>query len=112
MTSRAVAALRQIMLDDDDETMSPRRRIAACEQMLDFEAPAEIVEEAKTVLMALAEDKETFVDIRLDALKLLRRAVRKDEVAGATVKIGDAISFVKISSFCPTERTKLRLEAF
>jgi hypothetical protein len=74
MTSntRAVAALRQIMLDDS-ETMPIRRRIEAAEQLLDFEAPVDIVEEAKAFLTSVAEAEETLVDFRLDALKLLRK---------------------------------------
>jgi hypothetical protein len=75
MTSntRAVAALRQIMLDDS-ETMPIRRRIEAAEQLLEYEAPVEIVEDAKAFLTSIAEAEETLVDFRLDALKLLRKA--------------------------------------
>jgi hypothetical protein len=84
--TRAIAALHQIMLDES-ETMPIRRRIEAAEQLLDYEAPAEIVEEGKAFLTSVAEAEETLVDFRLDALKLLRKAeARKDVPARAAVR--------------------------
>jgi hypothetical protein len=41
--TRAIEALRQIMLDDSD-TVSIVRQIEACEQLLEFESPPDIVE--------------------------------------------------------------------
>jgi hypothetical protein len=49
--SGAINALVEIMRDHE---MSPRRRIEACEHLLDYECPPEIIEEAKGVLMAIA----------------------------------------------------------
>jgi hypothetical protein len=84
--TRAVAALRQIMLDAS-ETMPIRRRIEAAEQLLDYDAPPEIVEEAKAFLTSVTEAEETLVDFRLDALKLLRKAeARKVVPARAAVR--------------------------
>ena len=69
-TSRAITALVSIMRD---HAASHRARIAACEQLLDYEAPSDATDAAKAVLMAIVEDGETFVDTKLEALKLLRR---------------------------------------
>ena len=75
------------MLDDDAETTPLRRRIEAAEQLLDYEAPPEIVEEAKAFLTEIAERKETHVDLKLDALKLLRKVeARKVVPPKATVR--------------------------
>jgi hypothetical protein len=69
-SSRAVAALLQIMRDTEQGV---RRRIQACEHLLDYECPPEVIDEAKAALMSIVEDGETHVDTKLDSLKLLRR---------------------------------------
>jgi hypothetical protein len=69
--TRAIAALLEIMSD----TEAPlRRRIEAAEGLLAFEAPDEIVDQAKSFLAGVFEDSEQHVDTRLDALKLMRKA--------------------------------------
>jgi hypothetical protein len=87
MTSRAIAALVQIMRDH--EAMLPRRRVEACEHLLDYECPLEVIEKAKAVLMSIVEDGETLVDIKLDALKLLRRVECRRVVLGRAVREAD-----------------------
>lgn len=69
-TSRAVSALLEILRDTDQ---APARRLEACEHVLDFEAEAKAIEEAKAAVLSIAEASETSVDLRLAALKLLRR---------------------------------------
>jgi hypothetical protein len=69
--TRAVATLRQIMLDPD--VASPRRRVEAAEHLLDYECPEEVRVECKEFLSSVFEDGELNVDIRLDALKLARK---------------------------------------
>src|SRR5215472_11882224 len=86
-TSRTIAALVEIMRDN--EAMLPRRRIEACEHLLDYECPREVIEEAKAVLMSIVEDGETLVDVKLDALKLLRRAESRKVSPGRTVRESD-----------------------
>jgi hypothetical protein len=68
-TSRAITALVEIMRT----TEAPRRRIEACEHLLDYECPVPVIDAAKATLLAIVEDSETLVDVKLDALKLLRR---------------------------------------
>ena len=85
--SPAIAALVEIMRDN--EAMLPRRRIEACEHLLDYECPLEVIEEAKTVLMSIVEDGETLVDIKLDALKLLRRVESRKVSPGRAVREND-----------------------
>ena len=70
--TRAIDALRQIMRDRDGT--APRRRVEAAEHLLDYECPKEVVVECKEFLTSIFEDGEQSVDIRLDALKLLRKA--------------------------------------
>jgi hypothetical protein len=79
-TSRAIAALVEIMRNN--EAMLPRRRIEACEHLLDYECPRAVIEEAKVVLLSIVEDGETPVDIKLDALKLLRRVESRKVIPG------------------------------
>jgi hypothetical protein len=69
--TRAIDALRRIMLDHDGT--SPRRRVEAAEHLLDYECPEEVVVECKEFLTSIFEDNEQHVDIRLDALKLVRK---------------------------------------
>lgn len=86
-TSRAITALVAIMRDLDG--MSPRRRIEACEHLLDYECPVEVIEEAKAVLMSIVEDSEVLVEIKLDALKLLRRVEARKVSPGRAVRETD-----------------------
>ena len=67
----SLEALRNIMLD---ENISLRRRVEAAESILSFESPSEMVEEAKAFLTEVFDDRETNVDLRLDALKIMRKA--------------------------------------
>jgi hypothetical protein len=69
--TRAINALIEIMSDKDAPL---RRRIEATEGLLAYEAPLEIVDQAKAFLTSVFEDKEQHVDNRLDALKLMRKA--------------------------------------
>jgi hypothetical protein len=71
MNTRAIDALRRIMLDADG--VSPRRRVEAAEHLLDYECPEEVRVECKEFLASIFEDDEQQVDIRLDALKLMRK---------------------------------------
>jgi hypothetical protein len=70
--ARAVAALLKIM---NSKNTLLRRKIEACEALLSYEAPTEVVERAKSFRTAVFEDSERIsVDDRLMALKLMRRA--------------------------------------
>jgi AcrR family transcriptional regulator len=90
MTARVITVLCRIMLDERAAPL--RRRIEAAEQLLDFEAPDEIVEEAKAFLTEIAEKGETPIDDKLSALKLLRRASAAKVVpARVTVRL-DSVS--------------------
>lgn len=71
MTTRAVATLLEIM---SDASAPIRRRIEATEGLVGFEAPAEVVEQAKEFLTAVFENADVHVDYRLEALKLMRKA--------------------------------------
>jgi hypothetical protein len=71
MTTRAIDALRRIMLDA--EGVSPRRRVEAAEHLLDYECPEQVRVGCKEFLTSVFEDDEQQVDIRLDALKLMRK---------------------------------------
>ena len=73
--------------------MSPRRRVEAAEHLLDYECPEEVRIECKEFLTSIFEDSEQHVDIRLDALKLMRkfeaakitpRTVRTNQTGGRT----------------------------
>jgi len=86
-TSRAIAALVEIMRNN--EAMLPRRRIEACEHLLDYECPLEVIDQAKAVLMSIVEDSEMLVDIKLDALKLLRRVEARKVSPGRAVRETD-----------------------
>jgi len=82
-TSRAIAALVEIMRDTEQ---APRRRIEACEHLLDYECPPRVIEEAKAALMAIVENSEVLVEIKLDALKLLRRVEARKVSPGRGVR--------------------------
>jgi hypothetical protein len=70
MNTRAVATLVEIMQDKD---ISIRIRIEACEGLLEYEAPQDVVELAKVFLTEVFEDRELGVGDRLDATKLMRK---------------------------------------
>jgi hypothetical protein len=70
MTTRAIDALLDIMLNEE---ISTRRRIEAAEGLLAYEAPPEVVEQAKAFLESVFEDDEQSVQDRLDAVKLARK---------------------------------------
>jgi hypothetical protein len=69
--TRAITVLLEIM---GDQHAPLRGRIKAAGALLAFEAPPEVVEEAKVFLSAISEDADQHVDDRLDALKLMRKA--------------------------------------
>jgi hypothetical protein len=56
-----------------NEEISSHRRIEAAEGLLSYEAPPEIVEQAKAFLATVFENSEEGVADRLDALKLMRK---------------------------------------
>ena len=57
-----------------DEAAPTRRRIEACEGLLAYEAPREVMDLAKEFLVSIFENPNEHVDDRLDALKLMRKA--------------------------------------
>ena len=69
--TRAIAALLEIMSHVDAPS---RRRIEATELLLAYEAPPEAVDQAKAFLTSVFEDAVQYVDDRLDALRLMRKA--------------------------------------
>lgn len=69
--TRAIAALLDIMGDADAPL---KRRIEATEGILQYDAPEAAVEAAKHFLTSVFEDSEQVVELRLDALKLMRKA--------------------------------------
>jgi hypothetical protein len=70
-TTRAIKASIEIM---SDEAAPTRRRIEACEGLLAYEAPREVMDLAKEFLISIFENPDEHVDDRLDALKLMRKA--------------------------------------
>lgn len=72
--TRAITALLQIV---GDPNAPLRCRIEACEGLLQYEADRKTVEAAKAFLTSVFESGETSVAIRLDALKLMRKAEAK-----------------------------------
>ena len=70
MNTRAVRALVQIMRDPN---IFRRKRIEACEGLLGYEAPTDVVELAKEFLASVFEDQEADVSDRLDATALTRK---------------------------------------
>jgi hypothetical protein len=67
----SLAALRQIFLDAE---APPRARIEAAETILSYEAPADLIQEAKEFLIEVLQDQEMSVSLRLEASKILRKA--------------------------------------
>jgi hypothetical protein len=88
--SRAILALVEIMREAEH---GRRRRIEACEHLLDYECPTEVIDEAKAVLLSIVEDSETFVDVKLTALKLLRRCESKRVSPGRVTGNSDDIEY-------------------
>jgi hypothetical protein len=105
--TRAINALREIMAD---ETAPPRRRIEAAEGLLDYEAPSEVVEEAKAFLTTVFEDSEMAVEIRLDAVTLMRK-VEARKVVPARVAVRDEPGRVEHCRLIETLRRKSELIA-
>jgi hypothetical protein len=68
--SASVLTLREIFLDP---TIPIRRRVEAAEAILTFESPATVAEDAKAFLAEVFEDQDHYVDVRLDALKIMRK---------------------------------------
>ena len=68
----SIEALRDIILDDENNSL--HSRMAAAEQLLLFEAPADAAELAKGFLTDVFEDDDNHVSKRLEALKIIRRA--------------------------------------
>ena len=83
--SASIKALREIIFDP---YVSVRRKIEAAESLLTFESPAEAREEAKNFLTTIFEDGEARVDLRLDALKIMRKAEARKVTQPPTVSIG------------------------
>jgi hypothetical protein len=71
VTVPSLAALRDIFLDAN---VSARSRVEAAEAVLSYESPEGLVSEAKAFLTTVFEDPDTLVTIRLDALKVIRKA--------------------------------------
>ena len=51
-----------------------RRRIEAAEAVLTFESPPDVADDARGFLAEIFEDSDRHVDLRLDALKVMRKA--------------------------------------
>jgi hypothetical protein len=69
-TTRAIRALIEIM---SDEAAPTRRRTEACEGLLAYEAPREVMDLAREFFVSIFEDPDQHVDDRLDAVKLMRK---------------------------------------
>jgi hypothetical protein len=84
--TRAIAALLEIISDADAPL---RRRVEATELLLAYEAPQEAVDQAKAFLTSVFEDAVQYVDDRLDALRLMRKA-EAPKITAPTVTAEDA----------------------
>jgi hypothetical protein len=110
----SVETLRQIMLDDD---ISLRRRVEAADQILSFEASVDATKEAKTFLTEISEtevfeDGEKHVDLRLDALKIIRKAeARKVTQPPAVVHTGERSDPYRMAQRCARYELQKTLEA-
>jgi hypothetical protein len=69
--SASVLTLRKIFLDP---TISIRRRIEAAEAVLTFESPPDVADDARAFLAEIFENLDHDIDLRLDALKVMRKA--------------------------------------
>ena len=72
--SASLAVLRDIFLDPD---VSQRDRMEAAEAVLTYESPPELVQQAKDFLAQLFDAPENPVGLRLEALKIMRKAEAK-----------------------------------
>jgi hypothetical protein len=73
MTSVATPAIETLLEIMTDTDISTRLRIEACEGLLAYEAPSEVVVEARDYLVAVFKDQEEVLHDRMDALKLARK---------------------------------------
>ena len=73
MTSIATPAIETMLQIIGDTDISTRLRIEACEGLLAYEAPSEVVIEARDYLVAVFKDQEEVLHDRMDALKLARK---------------------------------------
>jgi hypothetical protein len=71
MNTRAVETLLEFMSNTD---LTTRRRIEVAEQLLGFEAPADMVTRARDYLVSVFEDRDADISERMDALKIARKA--------------------------------------
>jgi hypothetical protein len=69
--SDSVVALLEIMLDSEASVWT---RVEAAGQILAYEAPKEASEAAKELLTEIYENKEHTADLRLAAIKLIRKS--------------------------------------
>jgi hypothetical protein len=77
----SVEALCDILLD---ETVALYDRIEAAEALLSFEAPVGATAEAKVFLTKVFENGENNVNVRLNALKIIRKAEARKVTQPAT----------------------------
>jgi hypothetical protein len=84
MTTKAIEAILGII---SDPKVPMSRRIEACEGLLAYEAPDDVVGSAKAFLESVFEDRDHHYDDRLKALKLTRqfeaRRIREPTVRAA-----------------------------
>ena len=73
MTSIATPAITKLLEIMGDEEVTTRLRIEACEGLLAYEAPPEVVVQARDYLVAVFGDQEEVLHDRMDALKLARK---------------------------------------
>jgi hypothetical protein len=73
MTSVATPAIETLLEIMGDAGVSTRLRIEACEGLLAYEAPSEVVIQARDYLVAVFKDQEEVLHDRMDALKLARK---------------------------------------
>ena len=95
-----------------DETVLLHRRVEAAEQLLSFEASVDVQEEAKTFLTKVFEDGENHVNLRLDALKVIRKAeARKVTAPPAAPSSGERGPLYKIAQARARYALQKELEA-
>jgi hypothetical protein len=73
MTSVATPAIETLLQIMGDHEVSTRLRIEACEGLLAYEAPPDVVVQARDYLVAVFKDQEEVLHDRMDALKLARK---------------------------------------
>jgi hypothetical protein len=67
----SILALFEILIDTDETT---ENRLEAAEQILAYEAPAKAVDEAKAYLTEVFSNRSISASLRLQAIKLMRKA--------------------------------------